>query len=165
MMRTKYLILLITFLVIIVLDQWTKHEVEKRLLYRQTIEIIPHFFNLTHVRNPGGAFGLFGTEKSGAGTFFFIFFSLFAIGVLLYFFLRLKNEKTLSFAISLVLSGAIGNLVDRFRYGEVIDFLDFYLFSYHWPAFNIADSTITLGLGLLAWRLWAEEKKKLKRRT
>lgn len=164
-MKRKYWILLLTFLVIIVFDQWTKYEVEKRLLYRQTIEIIPHFFNLTHVRNPGGAFGILGTKKSGTGTLFFISFSLFAIGILLYFLFKLKNEETLTFALSLILSGAIGNLVDRFRYGEVIDFLDFHLFSYHWPAFNIADSSITLGLGLLAWRLWVEDRKRLKRRA
>jgi signal peptidase II len=165
MMKRKYWILLITLLVILLLDQWTKYEVEKRLPYRQTIELIPYFFNLTHVRNPGGAFGLFGSKRGGTGTFVFIFFSLFAIGILLYFFLKLRNEKPLAFALSLVLGGAIGNLIDRFRYGEVIDFLDFHLFSYHWPAFNMADSAITIGLGLLAWRLWIEDRKRLKRRA
>lgn len=164
-MKKKYWVLLLTLLLVLPLDQWTKYEVSKRLHYRETIEVIPHFFNLTHVRNPGGAFGLLGGEKGGKGTVFFIFFSLLAIGSILYFFLRLKEENLLSFALSLVLGGAIGNLIDRFWYGEVIDFLDFYLFSYHWPAFNIADSAITLGIALLACTMWMGEKKRLKRKT
>jgi len=160
-MKRKYWVLLITVVLVLALDQWTKYEVQQRLYFRQTIEVIPKFFNLTHVRNTGGAFGLFGGEKGGTGTLFFIVFSLIAIGSIVYFFLRLKeNERVLTLSLSLVLSGAIGNLIDRCRYGEVVDFLDFHLFSYHWPAFNIADSAITLGIALLAFELIFREQKK-----
>jgi len=160
-MKRKYWVLLITVVLVLALDQWTKYEVQQRLYFRQTIEVIPEFFNLTHVRNTGGAFGLFGGEKGGTGTLFFIVFSLIAIGSIVYFFLRLKeNERVLTLSLSLVLSGAIGNLIDRCRYGEVVDFLDFHLFSYHWPAFNIADSAITLGIALLAFELIFREQKK-----
>jgi len=160
-MKRKYWVLLITVVLVLALDQWTKYEVQQRLYFRQTIEVIPEFFNLTHVRNTGGAFGLFGGEKGGTGTLFFIVFSLIAIGSIVYFFLRLKeNERALTLSLSLVLSGAIGNLIDRCRYGEVVDFLDFHLFSYHWPAFNIADSAITLGIALLAFELIFREQKK-----
>jgi signal peptidase II len=127
------------------------------------VEVIHGFFNLVHVRNTGGAFGIFGGEKGGLGSLLFVLVSLIAIGSILFLFVRLReDEKTLSLSLSLVLSGAIGNLIDRLRLGEVVDFLDFYLFSYHWPAFNIADSAICLGIGLMALELLIKDKKKSK---
>ncbi len=162
-MKRKYWVLLITCLVILLLDQWTKYEVQQRLHLRQTVEVIQGFFNLTHIRNTGGAFGIFGGEKGGLGSLFFVVVSLIALGSILFFFIKVKeDEKTLPFTFSLVLSGAIGNLIDRLMYGEVVDFLDFHLFSYHWPAFNIADSAITLGIGLMALELFIKDRKKLK---
>ena len=162
-MKRKYWVLLITCLVILLLDQWTKYEVQQRLYLRQTVEVIHGFFNLIHIRNTGGAFGIFGGDKGGLGSLFFVVVSLIAIGSILFFFLKVKeDEKTLSLSLSLVLSGAIGNLIDRLMYGEVVDFLDFHLFSYHWPAFNIADSAITLGIGLMALELLILDKKRRK---
>jgi signal peptidase II len=131
------------------------------LVLYQKVEVIHGFFNLVHVRNTGGAFGIFGGEKGGLGSFLFVLVSLIAIGSILFLFVRLReDEKTLSLSLSLVLSGAIGNLIDRLRIGEVVDFLDFYLFSYHWPAFNIADSAICLGIGLMALELLIRDHKK-----
>jgi signal peptidase II len=131
------------------------------LVLYQKVEVIHGFFNLVHVRNTGGAFGIFGGEKGGLGSFLFVLVSLIAIGSILFLFIRLReDEKTLSLSLSLVLSGAIGNLIDRLRIGEVVDFLDFYLFSYHWPAFNIADSAICLGIGLMALELLIRDHKK-----
>jgi signal peptidase II len=125
------------------------------------VEVIHGFFNLVHVRNTGGAFGIFGGEKGGLGSLLFVVVSLIAIGSILFLFIRLReDEKRLSLSLSLVLSGAIGNLIDRLRLGEVVDFLDFYLFSYHWPAFNIADSAICLGIGLMALELLVRDKRK-----
>ena len=162
-MKRKYWVLFITFFVILVLDQWTKYLVQQRLLLHQIVKVIHGFFNLTHLRNTGGAFGIFGGEKGGVGSLFFIVVSFIAIGCILYFFLKLKeNEKVLSLSLSLILSGAVGNLIDRFMYGEVVDFLDFYLFSYHWPAFNIADSAITIGISLMAFELLIQDKRRLK---
>jgi signal peptidase II len=131
------------------------------LVLYQKVEVIHGFFNLVHVRNTGGAFGIFGGEKGGLGSLLFVVISLIAIGSILFLFVRLReDEKPLSLSLSLVLSGAIGNLIDRLRLGEVVDFLDFYLFSYHWPAFNIADSAICLGIGLMALELLIRDHKK-----
>ena len=93
----------------------------------------------------------------------FVVVSLIAVGSILVFFIKAKeDEKSISLSLSLVLGGAIGNLIDRFRYGEVVDFLDFYFHSYHWPAFNIADSAICIGIGLMALELLRRDQKKLK---
>jgi signal peptidase II len=161
--KRKYWVLLIVCFWILFVDQWTKYTVQKKLVLYQKVEVIHGFFNLVHVRNTGGAFGIFGGEKGGLGSLLFVVVSLIAIGSILFLFIRLReDEKTLSILLPLVLSGAIGNLIDRLRYGEVVDFLDFHLFSYHWPAFNIADSAISLGIGLMALELLIRDKKKLK---
>lgn len=162
-MKPKYWVLLGVCFGVLLLDQWTKHVVQGRLLLHQAAEVIPGFFNLVHVRNTGGAFGIFGGERGGLGSYLFVVISLIAIGSILFFFVKAReDEKTLSLSLSLVLSGAIGNLIDRLGYGEVVDFLDFQLFSYHWPAFNIADSAICIGIGLMALELLIRDKKKLK---
>ena len=160
-MKRKYWILLIICVWIISIDQWAKYVVQQRLVLYQRVEVIHGFFNLTHVRNPGGAFGIFGGEKGGLGSWFFVVFSLVAIGSILFLFVKAREgEKTFSLSFSLVLSGAVGNLIDRLRYEEVVDFLDFYLFSYHWPAFNVADSAICIGIGLMALDLLKRDHKK-----
>jgi signal peptidase II len=160
-MKRKYWVLLIFFFGILLLDQWTKSLIIQKLPLYQKIEVIQGFFNIVHVRNTGGAFGIFGGEKGGFGAILFVVVSLIAIGVILFLFMRIKEEeKTLALSFSLILSGAIGNLIDRLRYGEVIDFLDFYLSSTHWPAFNIADSAICIGIGLMALELLISGKKK-----
>ena len=154
-MKPKYWVLLVVCFGVLLLDQWTKHLVQGRLFLHQTVEVIPGFFNLVHVRNTGGAFGIFGGERGGLGSLLFVVVSLIAVGCILVFFVRVReDEKTLSLSLSLVLSGAIGNLIDRLWYGEVVDFLDFYVHSYHWPAFNIADSAICIGIGLMALELF-----------
>ena len=162
-MKRKYGVLLVVCFWILLLDQWTKHVVQEKLFLHQAIGVIPGFFNLVHVRNTGGAFGIFGGERGGLGSLLFVAVSLIAVGAILVFFIKAQeDEKTLSLSLSLVLSGAIGTLIDRFRYGEVVDFLDFYIRSYHWPAFNIADSAICIGIGLMALELLRRDKKKLK---
>jgi signal peptidase II len=160
-MKRKYWVLLIVCFWILFVDQWTKYVVQQRLALYQKVEVIRGFFNLIHVRNTGGAFGIFGGEKGGLGSWLFVAVTLIAIGSILFLFIRLReHETTLSLSLSLVLSGAIGNLVDRLRCGEVVDFLDFYLISYHWPAFNIADSAICLGIGLMALEILVRDRKK-----
>ena len=148
---------------ILFVDQWTKYAVQQKLALYQKVEVIQGVFNLVHVRNTGGAFGIFGGEKGGLGSWLFVVVTLIAIGCILFLFIRLReHETTLSLSLSLVLSGAIGNFIDRLRYGEVVDFLDFYLNSYHWPAFNIADSAICLGIGLMALELLIRDRKRSK---
>jgi len=160
-MKRKYWVLLISLTVILFLDQYTKFQVQQRIPLHRTFPVIEGFFNLTHVRNTGGAFG-FLAGKGKLGSVFFMTVSLTAIAIILFLIFRLKEERILSLSLSLILSGALGNLIDRLRHGEVIDFLDFYLFSYHWPAFNIADSSITLGIGLMVVDLLIHDKKRLK---
>jgi signal peptidase II len=160
-MKRKYWILLLVGVGILLMDQWTKNVIQQKLFLHQAVEVIPGFFNLVHVRNTGGAFGIFGGDRGGIGSFLFVAVSLIAIGSILFLFHKVKEgEKTLSFSFSLVLAGAVGNLIDRLRYGEVVDFLDFHLFSYHWPAFNIADSAICVGIGLMILELWVRDRKK-----
>jgi signal peptidase II len=161
LMKKKYWILVIVCSVILSLDQWTKAVVLDRLPLHRRIPVIPGFFDLTHVRNTGGAFGIFGGEKSGLGALLFLVVSVMAVGILLVLFIRAReNEKTLAFAYSLILSGALGNLLDRLRLGEVVDFLEFYVSSFRWPAFNIADSAICAGIGLMALELIIKEEKR-----
>lgn len=160
-MKRKYWVLFIFFFGVLVLDQWTKSMIVQQLPLHQRVEVISGFFNIIHVRNTGGAFGIFGGEKGGLGSVLFVVVSLFAIGVIIYLFMRTReDEKTLALSFSLILSGAMGNLIDRLRYGEVIDFLDFHLSTYHWPAFNVADSAICIGIGLLALELLRRDRKR-----
>jgi signal peptidase II len=160
-MKRKYWVLLIFCLGILLLDQGTKYMVVQKLPLYQRVEVIQGFFNLTHVRNTGGAFGIFGGEKGEIGSILFVVVSLVAVGAILYLFTRVKeNEKPLALSFSLILGGAIGNLIDRLRYGEVVDFLDFHLSTYHWPAFNVSDSAICIGIGLMALQLLKGDHKK-----
>jgi signal peptidase II len=160
-MKRKYWVLLIFCVGILLLDQWTKYMVVQKLSLYQRVEVIQGFFNLTHVRNTGGAFGIFGGEKGGIGSILFVVVSLVAVGAILVLFTKVKeNEKILALSFSLILSGAIGNLIDRLRYGEVVDFLDFHVSTYHWPAFNISDSAICIGIGLMALQLLKGDHKK-----
>jgi signal peptidase II len=160
-MKRKYWVLIVVCLLVLFLDQWTKLIVQRSLSLYQRIEVIHGFFNLVHVRNTGGAFGIFGGEGGGVGSLFFVVVSVVAIGSILILLTRLKeDEMIISLSLSFILSGAVGNLIDRLWHGEVVDFLDFYISSYHWPAFNIADSAICVGIGLMILVLFVKDRKK-----
>ena len=159
--KRKYWVLFIFLFGVLLLDQLTKSMIVQKLFLYEKVEVIRGFFNIIHVRNTGGAFGIFGGEKGGLGSVLFVIISLLAIGVIVYLFMKTReDEKALAFSFTLILSGALGNLIDRVRYGEVIDFLDFHLSTYHWPAFNVADSAICIGIGLLALELLVKDKKR-----
>jgi signal peptidase II len=160
-MKRKYWVLLIFCFGILFLDQLTKSMIVQSLPLYQRVEVIPGFFNIIHVRNTGGAFGIFGGEKGGLGSILFVVVSVIAVGAIIFFFIKIREtERTLALSFSLVLSGAMGNLIDRLRYGEVVDFLDFHLSTYHWPAFNVADSAICIGIGLMALELLIRDRKR-----
>ncbi len=111
------------------------------------MEVIRNFFSLTHIRNPGVAFGLFAENGSEFKSLIFIIFSAIAIVAILVFFHQApRHRRIVHVGLVMVFSGAIGNLIDRILYHEVIDFLDFCYNGYHWPAFNVADSCITIGV-------------------
>ncbi len=134
--------------VALVLDQVSKWAIDSSMQLYQSIPLVP-YFNLTYLRNTGAAFS-FLSEAGGWQRWFFAGLAIVISAVIGVWLARLKQHETvLAVALSLVLGGAIGNLIDRLAYGYVIDFLDVYYQTWHWPAFNIADSAITLGVILM----------------
>ena len=143
---------------IVVLDQLTKIIVQRTMALYQSIPIFDGVFNLTYVRNTGAAFGIFAGSAEVFRRPFLILVSILASGFIISLLRRLTDEqKGLITALTFILGGAVGNLIDRFFYGEVIDFLDFYWHNYHWPAFNIADSFITVGVAIALYCLYKHE--------
>lgn len=135
---------------IIIVDQITKYILKINLALHDHIVVLDNFFNITHVLNPGGAFGFFAGKSPEIRKFIFLFLSsLVALFVLWFYKKCAETYIFLSYGLALIFGGAIGNLIDRFLYGKVVDFLDFYIGSAHWPAFNIADSAISVGMGIL----------------
>jgi len=145
--------LLIAFLVV-VLDRGAKLAIARRLSLHQSISIIPGFFRLTHVENRGAAFGLFADSHSEWKIAVLVLFSLVALVIVAA--LLWKNSHamtTTGVGLALILGGALGNLWDRLVSGHVVDFLLFYIGQYQWPAFNVADSAIVMGAGLLVFEI------------
>ena len=132
----------------LILDQASKLTVASTMRLYESIRITP-FFNLTYVHNPGAAFS-FLSEAGGWQRWLFAALAFLISIVIAAWLARLKKHETLlAVSLALVLGGAIGNLIDRLAYGYVIDFLDVYYRDWHWPAFNIADSAITVGVALM----------------
>jgi signal peptidase II len=141
------------------LDYATKWLVNRNLSFGEQREVIEGFFYLTHVRNTGAAFGLFADAPAEIRLSFFIGISVVAIGIIFSFYRKLAPREWLSaLALGFILGGAAGNLHDRIRFGEVVDFLHFKLWGgYSWPDFNLADSFIVVGVALLILELLASE--------
>ena len=153
-MNQKYRLTVIIGSIVLFLDQVTKALVHGQMTLYQSIEIVPNFFHLTYLRNTGAAFGFLAGSRSPLRIIFFILISSMAIGCIFYLLKNLRlGQNTFAASLSLILGGAIGNLIDRLRMGEVIDFLDFHWYAHHWPAFNVADSAITIGVLLLFWQM------------
>lgn len=133
--------------VVIVLDLWTKNLASTHLVYAQSVVVMPSF-NLTLLHNYGAAFS-FLADQSGWQRWFFTGLAVIVSGVLIRWLVTLRNDNWLAIAIALVLGGALGNLYDRITLGYVVDFLHFYWQDYHFPAFNIADTCISIGAGLM----------------
>ncbi len=135
---------------VLVLDQITKVLVERTMSLHQSIEIVSNFAHLTYLRNTGAAFGFLAGTRSTLRIVLFALISSVAIGCVVYLIRGLRpHQKTLLVSLALILGGAIGNLIDRLRLGEVIDFIDLHWYDIHWPAFNVADSAISIGVVLL----------------
>lgn len=145
----RYITFLLIVAAILLVDQVTKGLVAQRFLLFEDLEIIPGFFNLTHIRNTGGAFGVLAGEASRLRTGLFLAVSCVALGIVFYLYTRTPpGKRWLDAALAMIFGGALGNLIDRLRFGEVVDFLDFYVGTLHWPAFNVADSAISIGVGI-----------------
>lgn len=148
-----------TFLVTLLVDKVTKIAIVERFAYGERVPVIDGFFNLTHVRNPGGAFSFLASLDGGLRQAFFLGTGVIAIVLLVYFLAKVDRDEWLApMAIGGILGGALGNLSDRLYYGEVIDFLDFRLIGgYVWPTFNMADCWIVVGVGVLMIQMFFEE--------
>jgi len=152
----RHLLLLSIFVVLI--DQLSKTIIAQTLYPGESIRVLGNFFRITYVLNPGGAFG----TKIGSGTFYTII-SILAIFLGIYFFFRTREDETwFKAGWALILGGAVGNLIDRFRFGEVLDFLDFDFFDVHipsvihldrWPVFNFADVSVTVAMIIILWQV------------
>ncbi len=154
MLKNKYIKLVVIAGVIIFLDQLTKGLILRYLPFNRTIPVVDGFFNITHIHNPGGAFGIMANLSPMLRNFIFLFISSLAVGLIFYFYKKTPARYSwLAAGLALILGGAIGNLIDRVRFGIVIDFLDFYFGNLHWPAFNVADSAISAGIGIFLYHL------------
>ncbi len=145
------MILLIIFLLVLLADQYTKLIVQQDMIVGQSIPIIHRIFHFTYVQNTGGAFGILRGRTN-----FFIVVSIIVILFIIYFMLKEEKKDTfVQVVFSIVLGGAISNLIDRMRLGYVVDFVDLQV----WPVFNIADSAISVGMVLLLIRLFFRKEK------
>jgi len=141
-------------LFVLLLDRATKWVIAKHLALHASIQVIPSFFRITHVENRGAAFGLFADSPSQWKIGMLVLFSVVALVIVST--LLWRNSHTMSttgVGLSLILGGALGNLWDRLVSGKVVDFLLFYVGQYQWPAFNVADSAIVIGAGLLVFEI------------
>ena len=134
---------------VVIVDQFTKFWIMTNFTLHEQQNIIPGFFNLVYVTNTGAAFGFLAGDRNLLRQAFFVAVAILALIVILFAYGHLKKQgKIFVYALGLIAGGAVGNLIDRMRFGSVVDFLDFFLGAYHWPAFNAADSAITIGVGL-----------------
>ncbi len=152
-MNKNQLVLIFIALSVIVLDQLTKIWILGAFSYGEVLEVIPGFFNLTLVMNPGAAFGIFAGLPTVTRRIVLGVVTLIAV-ILVVTLLRkeAKDDTYAQVGLYMILGGAFGNLIDRFRFDAVVDFLDVYLGTYHWPAFNVADSAISVGVTILLIR-------------
>ncbi|HUM33651.1 MAG: signal peptidase II [Candidatus Saccharicenans sp.] len=159
-MKFKNYFYLLFILFWLALDQLSKYLVARYLSLYQVVTVIPGFFNLTRVHNRGAIFGFLSNSQFPLARILLNFGALVALGIVGYYFFKTPAEMILSrLSLSLIVSGAIGNIIDRLFRGYVIDFLDFYAGHFHWPFFNVADSCITVGVILLLFDLLRSKER------
>jgi signal peptidase II len=159
-MNFKYVFLISWSTFAVALDQLTKLYIHTRFQLGESITVIENFFNITYVRNPGAAFGFLAESNPQFREIFFLSIPPIAMIIILMILRGVPNkDRWQVFALSSIFGGAIGNYIDRLRFRYVIDFLDFHLYQkYSWPAFNVADSAIVLGVMILGVLMWQEKK-------
>lgn len=159
-MKTRFFFFLFILLVFI-LDQVSKIFIVRNLPLSSSLNIIPGFFNLTHIHNRGAIFGFLSQSGSQLVHYLLMFASLVALSLVVYYFFKTPpEEKILKISLSLILAGAMGNLIDRIFRGYVIDFLDFYVKKWHWPSFNVADASVSIGAVFLIFILFFKRSSK-----
>jgi len=145
---------------IILLDQITKAAILKKFFIHESYPVIDGFFNLVYVMNPGAAFGFLANMSETFRYFFFTGITLAVILLIIYYVVKSKPQHMLMVtSLTLIFAGALGNLIDRVRFGAVVDFLDVYIGTAHWPAFNVADSAISVGAMLMIWEMIMKREK------
>lgn len=155
----RYRLLCLISSVTIILDQVTKLYIDSSFRLYGSIAIFEEFFHITYIRNPGAAFSILANTDASFRVPFFLTLSLIAVtGIILFY--RTVEDRLVRVALSLIFGGAVGNMIDRVRFGEVIDFIDVHWYHNHWPAFNIADSAITIGVGFLLLDAIFKERKR-----
>lgn len=163
-MKSRYILFAVIAIVGIVVDQITKVAIDRSMQLFDSIPVVENFFHITYVRNKGAAFSFL--SHASWRLPFFISVSIVAALVILVAFQKLRDDQKLAHvSLAMIFSGAVGNLIDRIRLGEVIDFLDVHWYRHHWPAFNVADSLICVGVFLLAIDMVLEEKRLKKSQT
>jgi signal peptidase II len=158
-MNTKYRWFSVAFVLGLVADQISKYQIIDHLHYGERMWVVPNYFELTHIRNPGGIFSLLADSSAELRMTLFVGAAMLAIVLLLVFLIRHPPEDRLvPMALGMILAGAVGNLADRLIHGEVIDFLNVHLMNgYVWPSFNIADSLIVVGTVILMAEMFLGE--------
>lgn len=148
---------------VVVLDQASKLWATEALRGHPPVTVVEDFFHLVYHRNTGGVFGLFSGSPSGLRITLFVIVTLAALGFVVYLIREWGREsRSALVALSLVAGGALGNLIDRIAYGEVIDFIDWHWHGHHWPAFNVADSAITVGTAILLFSVFFSRENTFK---
>ena len=160
-MRPRYLLFMIIVASVLGLDLFTKHLALVCLAGGESIEVIPNFFNLVLVFNSGAAFGFLNNPDTSWQIWLFLGVTIITMVIILHLLRTLGGSLFTVIGLSLIMGGAFGNMVDRIRYHSVVDFLDFYWGSWHWPAFNVADIAICVGAGLVILILWRNPEHKL----
>ena len=155
------MILIAVTFALVAIDQFTKMAVHSTFELGEQIKMIEGYFSLTYVRNQGAAFGIFNQAQPTFREIFFLSIPPIAVFVILLFLYNLPETETLEiYALSLISGGAIGNYIDRLRFGYVVDFLDFHIKNfYSWPVFNVADSAIVVGVGILSILMFSKKKQ------
>ena len=155
--KKRFLIAFSAITSIVVLDQITKNMVSKYPM--GVINNICDYFRIIHTKNTGAAFSFLAGSGDFVRIVFLIGLPVLLTGALVYYMYKKRSDAFTFYSLSLILSGAIGNIIDRIRFGAVVDFLDFYYKSYHYPAFNVADSFVTIGVILLLIQNFKYSKK------
>ena len=154
MLKNKYVYLTLVVAAVVLGDQITKAIVLNNLPLYQSLTVIPGLFDITHIQNPGGAFGFLAGSSPVVRKLVFLFVTVMAMCLVFWFYVQTPTtHRFLATGFALIFAGAVGNLIDRIRLGKVVDFLDFYVGKYHYPAFNVADSAICVGIGIFLLHL------------
>lgn len=160
-MRRRYRLISLTGAAVFVLDQLTKFWIQQAIpVWEKGFTVIPGFFDIVHILNRGAAFGFLNSQDIDWQRPFFIIVSVLALGLIAVLARSKEDDGPFyEYGLGLILGGALGNLLDRARLGVVVDFLDFYLGEWHWPAFNVADMGICLGAGALLVSFYQQRRR------